>query len=79
MKNKTILSLIILTLATLSNAIENATVRITKLNGSTQESHVKLEKIENNIWRFKMPKEKITSDTKYIAILNEKLMFSHCA
>lgn len=71
MKNKTILSLIILTLTTLSNAIENATVRITKLNGSTQESHVKLEKIENNIWRFKMPKEKITSDTKYIAILNE--------
>ena len=71
MINKILFSLAILTTALIANAIENATIRVAKIDNTQEEYRVKLENLSNDIWRFKMPKEKITNNIKHIAIIND--------
>ena len=71
MINKVILTFLITHATLFAIALENATLYITKLNGDVQARRVKLEKVEENVWRFKLPKEQISEDTKYISVLND--------
>ena len=71
MINKILFSLAILTTTLITNAIENATIRVAKTDNTQEEYRVKLENLGNDIWRFKMPKEKITNNIKHIAIIND--------
>ena len=77
MINKILFSLAILTTTLITNAIENATIRVAKIDNTQEEYRVKLENLGNDIWRFKMPKEKITNNIKHIAIINDWAV-AHC-
>ena len=70
MKKITSIVVVLFTMIT-TFAIDTARIRITKLDKSVSEQNVKLQKMSDGAWRFRVPVAKISRDTDTIEVVND--------